>query len=883
MPLANHPLSTVISGEGHIARRTPTMRPAVQKLQKIVASTIIQVRKPFFWDLLFLATISLIVLTWFRGNYFLKFDDSFFVLDPGQEVSHLTYLWERALGVGFPRALEPNSIALGPVWYVASFLAWLGASAPTWQGVFYYFFFFIAGLSGYALAFWTMSFFQVPFRRLASLMSGLFYMTNPYSTTVVWGRQTQLTMAYPVFPLLLGLFIVGVNSHKPVRFALLISLLTALFAPAVATLFALILFLSFAIYVVMNAFFRQLARRTSLFDGAKFLFLLTLFFLIVNSWWVIPASTLSQQPLAASASVEAPRQTLEFVSTFSTLPNDIRLLGWYFLYANWLPEPAYVWSTYYLSGVFTLLTYVPVFLAFGWLLVRRERINWFYLSLTCVGLFLMKGTAWPLGAVNESLLSSPLWPLFRIPYDKFGILVAVSYSVTIGCTTAELARRLQMIGGRPFRRPPSKLNRIFRRLSLAPVGILCLILFGMLAWPVWSGDVIPSGQVIPSGRIQVPNYYYAATKWLNQQDGDFRVLQVPTALGGVNAYNWSSIYGTGDPVVQDFLDNHPLVSQEWGYSYNDAYQQSLDSMLIRSNQTRAFARLLALGNVQYVMLHLDWDSRFIGYVPTPHEFAKFLQSQQAIALQIEFDQLWIYKNQLTLPLIYHPNRIIYLPFRYDSGFFLHVLENDSNWVPGIYIFSQANGTVTTFNNGTYRANVVPVRRNETLWLQVDSNPWQNFTISPENSFLANLLLTRGQHSIRYLGVSDTAPYLVSQEENATGVGIQYKRLNPTQYEIHLSRGGFLVFSESFAEDWTLTSRDSTFTSQHFVANGFANGWFVEGGQNLTLNYAPQRIYDAAKLVSGAADSAILFFLIMSVTIEKRNARRSSTPNNRSRP
>ena len=123
--------------------------------------------------------------------------------------------------------------------------------------------------------------------------------------------------------------------------------------------------------------------------------------------------------------------------------------------------------------------------------------------------------------------------------------------------------------------------------------------------------------------------------------------------------------------------------------------------------------------------------------------------------------------------------------------------------------------------------------------------------------------------------------------------IEFKKINPTRYVVDVkeAKGPFtLVFSESFHEGWKAYIRlkargerqkarneepwsaiwslwkdrdDRIEIKDHFLVNGYANGWIVQAGQKakgegqraeeegfqIVLEFKPQRLYEFGLLIS----------------------------------
>jgi hypothetical protein len=136
--------------------------------------------------------------------------------------------------------------------------------------------------------------------------------------------------------------------------------------------------------------------------------------------------------------------------------------------------------------------------------------------------------------------------------------------------------------------------------------------------------------------------------------------------------------------------------------------------------------------------------------------------------------------------------------------------------------------------------------------------------------------------------------------------VSFERVNPTKYRVAVRGAGepyVLVLSEGFSAEWVpaLTFRRPTGTplheyplgiqeraekhqlldleavdewfseplqAQHFRANGFANGWYVEelGDYDLVIDYRPQRLY-----LAGLALSLVVTLVALTLSLRRRPA------------
>ena len=88
--------------------------------------------------------------------------------------------------------------------------------------------------------------------------------------------------------------------------------------------------------------------------------------------------------------------------------------------------------------------------------------------------------------------------------------------------------------------------------------------------------------------------------------------------------------------------------------------------------------------------------------------------------------------------------------------------------------------------------------------------------------------------------------------------IIYTKINPTKYAIDigkLDKDYVLVFNSRYNGLWELYNdnfqNDDNFVQDHFIVDGYANGWLIKKGrsQNLVLVYKPQDWYEKGKMIS----------------------------------
>jgi len=104
-------------------------------------------------------------------------------------------------------------------------------------------------------------------------------------------------------------------------------------------------------------------------------------------------------------------------------------------------------------------------------------------------------------------------------------------------------------------------------------------------------------------------------------------------------------------------------------------------------------------------------------------------------------------------------------------------------------------------------------------------------------------------------------------------GLTYQRLSSTSYTVNVDAQApfFLVLSESYEPNWSARTNGLDI-QQHFVANGYANGWYVNqvGKLTITIEFVAQRLATIGDIVS-------ILTIISSVTLLSKTRIKNSRP------
>jgi hypothetical protein len=608
-------------------------------------------------DLLFIFSFATLSLTWFRGDLVISGYDFDFPLNLTRNFVNYFYVWWDK----FPPGLTlPQSLTQIPYQTLLAFLGVIGLSPSFAEKIVFYILFASCGASMYYLSLVL----NTERKRIANLCSALFYMVNPFSMIFLWRYLTLALWFYAYFPLALGLFIKGINNQeKKLLNILLLSLVSFIMAPAFNNLtytiiFCLLLLSYFAFYISYLLLKRE--NKLKVKQVCQFTILTIIILVLTNSWWFIPNLPFSLEAFQGSITVRAKflkmsgLSILEISSMNSTLVNVFRLMGHWAFNAGYLGDAYFPYAPTYSLPIFILISFLIPILAFLPLLTSQmDKYIAYFGILALTGLFLIKGLNPPLGDFFKWLvINFPVLEALRNHYEKLGITVALSYAFMIGRGLNEIYLHMY----KKSRESVVRSYRTFRKIvSIITVILLSILLFGVYAFPFWTGDVIyGGGRILPSYRVKVPRYYYEADKWLSNQSENFRIFSLPLSRMCYAEFSWEEGFTGVDPSV--WLFSTPTISRNTGESYNLPIR--LAELLIEKKEDSSYIGwVLALLNVKYILLHRDANWKYIQsltgqYISTsPDSLKHILDSQEWLHLERSFDKLDFYRNEFWKPLL----------------------------------------------------------------------------------------------------------------------------------------------------------------------------------------------------------------------------------------
>ena len=773
--------------------------------------------------------ISFIILSKiFRDDLLVLGGDIFFPLDPATETYRSLFVWDTRWSTGI---YNPRNIpSLFPFYSLLLFFRWSGLSLVVSQRILLGALFPISGVSMYFLTTTLLgSSRKKNVGAITAFVSAIFYMFNLY-TLIQWAApDVRYLSAYAGTPLFLALYVKGLVTRN-FKYAIVGTIVSLLFASAASNpvffSFMVIPILAYFIYHLVACFFRNNFK--GLAFTVKFTLMFMLLLILANMWWILP--TYGKIP-EGFVEIEA-WGGLDWVlwkSERASFLNIFRLtnfVGWGDGYRG---KPTFAYANFFLENpIMVLVGFVFPLLAFSALLFKRNRDYCFFFAILVVtSMFLAKGLHPPLESVNRWLyLYVPGFWIFR-SVEWFNHTIVLSYSFLIGVTVGNLYERTQ--------------NTLQRRKKAISRGILFFIILLIMVYPYpyWTGTAVHSGEAGGEAgypyHVKVPQYYYSSAAYINNQTEDFRILSMPFLGLTYAQYTWG--YGGGDvPVLTLF--NKPVIDTTYGYDYTLQVLAIIKSM-IYNDLTENITKILGLLNVKYVLLHYDTDWQFYGQ-PSPESLRPILEKQRGLNLDKYYGELAFYvvDEDFFIPKIYVPDMMVYLEGDLNDLFSL-VLSADASQLQNAYIISD-----------------------------VLSDEQKNYVISQWSDsldyykvYIDNIQLTKQKYNTVVDVAAEAKPAIIT-----------FQKLNPTKYIVHVSASEpfFLIFSESYHRDWVAYINGEQIPSeQHFVANGYANAWYVNktGTYNITLEFRPQKLF----YVGSATSIITLIFCVLYISKNKIKA------------
>lgn len=577
----------------------------------------------------FLITVLCFFITviWFaRGLMFGGGEEGIPLFNLASYVKTASYAWNEGQA-GYDMVLLLPRV---PYFSVLAVFFKMGASAVLLQAIT----FFLLMCSGCFAVFFLSE--ELVIDKKVSFISSVFYLLNPYSMVQIWGRGIYAQFfAFSLVPTFLMFYIAGLRSKKPIFYILAI-LTSLILSPAfVFPTQIVVIWMPVAVYLVFYCLnFRKNIREIVYAVSATVI--LGIAWLGVHSWWLWPYFKTITTSVSKLGDINYNLGSLKGISSESGFSVVTRLVH-KFMYNG-------SYGAIYASRLFIFLSWIiPALTVLSLTMLHKNKYLRFCWSLLFVGLFVVMGTNSPLGFVFEWLFRN-LSPFqgFRNPYEKAGLLVLVAIAPLVA------------IGLSKFKGP----------LKSSILILLC----GVYVWPMWTGQFAGGTKFNP--WFEVPNYYREADTWINTQDPESRVIQLPLNPGDGVFYKWKhSFQGleSGDLIFSNpsigknitiNKNYYNVLLERFGVLQKNAFGPDPD--ISNSDfKSESLSGELEKLNVHYIVLHRDVESSISG-MKSVEETAVYLNGDRNIKKVKTFGLLDIYEVKLTSGLahVFSPSETI---------------------------------------------------------------------------------------------------------------------------------------------------------------------------------------------------------------------------------
>jgi len=559
------------------------------------------------WEVVAILVLGCSILTWFRDDFLIAGGDLGIPLNPPLELERKMSLWDTFRLFNARHRVEIFYLAFwSALWYA-------GLPMVSIEKICFYLVFTSSGLS---MLFLTR---HLGFARLARLVSATAYMFNLYTVTL-WqeGNFRMEFLTYALSPLLVSLWMRGVSqSGRGVRNALFFSFASLLIVTGQANMPIMFMVI---LPVLLYTFLFFLQRGFSFLRSSfRFISLAIAFTVLVNLWWLgsfveglVFGGTWPISPL--DISTRDP-----FVNFF----RGIWSWAWYRDYKG-MPYVPFA-ENYWTNSILIATGFAIPIVSFVPLLVKKVTFNEVYAAfLYIIGFSLAKGANEPFGWLYASVISNvPGFSVFRSPHRYFGGLPMLGQSIQLGLAiTYALASPHE-----------KKIRLLFK--SFIPAFLMLGLMIN--AYPLLNGDVTDKWW---PARVRIPEYYYEAADWINEQPDDFAVLQLPKTRSFV--FNWGY---SGEDILRQLarktvLSFHSLrpSPENWRLVMNQVYE------LIESGSEYDLAPLLNVFGIKYLAVSHDLNYTIYDAKP-PEAISQILSNQPNLRLIRTFGSLEFYLNQ----------------------------------------------------------------------------------------------------------------------------------------------------------------------------------------------------------------------------------------------
>lgn len=503
-------------------------------------------------------SLSFIPFLWLRGNQILLGYDNVYPLNAIDFLKDRIFSWSLTQGFGFDQSGQQGSLIIH---VIDSIPQLFGASVQLSQKIVFSFWFFLLILSSYIFIVRLEKYEFVKSRYLRFLFPVL-YSVNFYILQAWWVAERAKFSLVVAAPLTLAIILPMIKEkltfRKVIRYSALCSLILTVFngggwggLPLYGSVFV-ILFCFSAFYSCIFFFSN---RRKEIPHLISFNFFLAVFYVFLNAYTLLPfVSTVLTQfgsLVSAEGGISGVISWTRYLSENTSFINLLRLQG----IPDWYNNETHSYAATYLSNPsFILVSFIfPLLLFSSFIVGKKEnkKMQFFFLFLLIVSLFLSAGARKPLGFIFELFMQHiPGFVVFRSPIFKFGYAYWFAASFLIGMA---LSAFIEYFVTKTQKYSVGNLVKI-----LLPVLIIAAIV--VYHFPYLKGNIFNIEKTTISSRVEVPSYVYDFSKWWKKKEENNRILLLPRLNDNwhFDQFKWN--YMSLFPLLGNFANKNTVVN-----------------------------------------------------------------------------------------------------------------------------------------------------------------------------------------------------------------------------------------------------------------------------------------------------------------------------------
>jgi hypothetical protein len=440
----------------------------------------------------------------------------------------------------------------------------------------------------------------------------LLYILNPFVYVRLLSGQWFILLAYSLLPLALSSFI---NLLKDVSKR---NLIKTLFLVTFIGIFNVHILFLFAIISLISLFLEVIRSRKKIV--LKYMALLSILYILINSYWLIPVLTTKNINVAQISTYDifafAPK-----ISAFNALFTTASMYGFW--------REGYVYAKDFIPYWYLLFFFILYLAIYGLISNYRNKKTEAYTKIlgvtAIIAMILGAGVHGPFSSVFEYLFDNIFF--FRGLRDshKFVALIVLAYAYLGALGVAEFEK---------IARYEKSAHSIIRVKTIL---VSAVIILALITPFVYSLTMFNSfwGQI---KSTDYPKDWYETNEFLNQDKQDFNVLFLPWHL--YMDFHW--VPNTNKRIVNPASSffNKPVIQGEnieMGSIYSQSTnptQRYIESLLSNRDKITNFGELIIPLNVKYVLLTKEVD----------YKKYSFLFNQTDLKLIKETENFYIFKN-----------------------------------------------------------------------------------------------------------------------------------------------------------------------------------------------------------------------------------------------